>query len=134
MKTKKIPFNLERWQKGDFVRVETHNGSDVFQLAYFDRVEGQKLVGIALDESSCVEAWCDNGAYSLDGEFGSGLDLYLIVEDKEQEAQVAEEYVWKYVLRSKSEGYVYVNYFEEERNDFFLLEIIKKEKVKLSDL
>lgn len=134
MKTKKIRFDLERWQKGDFVRVETCEDLEVVQLTYFEDAKGQNLAGHLLDEDDGVEKWCDNGAYDSDGEFGSILDLCLIVEDKEQEAQVADEYVWKYVLRSKSEGYVYVNYFEEERNDFFLLEIIKKEKVKLSDL
>ena len=129
MKTKKIPFNLERWQKGDFVRVETKKGDVVEQLHLFDVDYRYRLYGVIGDS---IMRYTEDGLY-CGVTVGHIYDISLIIEDTEQ-TEAEEEYVWKYVLRSKSEGYVYVNYFEEERNDFFLLEIIKKEKVKLSDL
>ena len=82
MKTKKILFDLQRWQDGDFVSVETESGLTVYGLTYFDRKFGQKLFGLVEDCGIIKLSFWDDGTHTLSGVRGSRYDLYLIVEDK----------------------------------------------------
>lgn len=97
MKTKKIKFNLERWQSGDFVRVETRGGKEVKQLTYFHEIDGDyKLLGV-LDGG-----WASN---HLDGSHARGgedeLDLFLIVKDDDEKVGELFEDLWIYTLAKR---------------------------------
>jgi hypothetical protein len=84
-KTKLIPFDLERWKKGD-CKVVTKEGKEVSDLTYFG--SGTKatypLVGVL---ENYVESWAINGVFSTI-ENSSPLNLMLEVEDKTLEGWV----------------------------------------------
>jgi len=85
-KTKLIPFDLEKWQKGDFKRVVTKEGKEVLDLTYFG--SGTKatypLVGVL---ENYVESWAIDGVFST-VDRSSLLNLMLEVEDKTLEGWV----------------------------------------------
>jgi hypothetical protein len=82
-KTKLIPFDLERWQKGDFKRVVDICGTEITQLTYFKDVNDIKqLRGVRL---SAIESWRSNGSWF---DKPNPLDLFLEVEKKPLEGWV----------------------------------------------
>ena len=82
-KTKLIPFDFERWQKGDFKRVVDVCGNEITQLTYFkDVTDKRQLRGVRL---SAIESWRSNGLWF---DAPNALDLHLEVEDKTLEGWV----------------------------------------------
>lgn len=136
MKTKKIPFNLERWQKGGFVRVETRGGDNVSQLTHFNVRWQDCLYGVLLcDGEDSVYSWDEDGHWL--NRTGAGFDLCLIVEDMSQNdesSEPEEEYVWKYVVQRDATRKIEIYYYMSENERFVNGAILKKEKVKISEL
>ena len=97
-KTKLIPFDLERWQKGDFKRVVTKKGKEVSDLTYFKSATKNTypLVGVL---ENYLESWKIDGAF-LDVERNSQSTLMLEVEDTILEG-------WVNVYKDKLGGNVY---------------------------
>jgi hypothetical protein len=99
-KTKLIPFDLERWQKGDFKRVVTKSGKEVSDLAYFKSIKyNHPLVGVLENE---VESWAINGSFGHNQGF-SELNLMLEVEKKPLEG-------WVRVYKGRLGNSVYKSY------------------------
>jgi hypothetical protein len=97
-KTKIIPFDLERWQKGDFKRVVDICGTEITQLTYFKDVnDKRKLRGVRL---SAIESWTTEGRWL--GE-PHAWDLMLEVEDKTLEG-------WVRVYKGRFGNSVYKSY------------------------
>jgi len=72
-----IPFDIERWRSGDFVRVQTRDGRMVEQLKGYDCIM-TPLVGIIKGHAG-VSCWHENGCYSNIGEERSH-DIMLVVK------------------------------------------------------
>jgi hypothetical protein len=102
-KTKLIPFDLERWQKGD-CKVLTKEGKEVSQLTYFG--SGTKatypLVGVL---ENYVESWAIDGIFSTIDR-SSFLNLMLEVEDTILEGwvNVFTDYLGGTVYSSKEQA------------------------------
>lgn len=72
----KIPFDFERWQSGDFVKVVTRNNKDAKQLTIFDcpdKFPARCTVG------EDIISYTPKGYY-LEGSERHILDLHLIIE------------------------------------------------------
>jgi hypothetical protein len=75
-KTKLIPFDLERWKKGDFKRVMDGCSNEIKQITYFEGVADKRpLRGVRL---CAIESWTIEG-YWFDE--AHAWDLFLEVED-----------------------------------------------------
>jgi hypothetical protein len=72
-----IPFDVERWRKGEFVRVQTRDGREVEQLKEYDCIL-TPLVGIIKSHAG-VSCWGYNGKYANLSEEHSH-DLMLVVK------------------------------------------------------
>jgi precorrin-2 methylase len=109
-KTKLIPFDLERWQKGDFKRVLTNSGKEVSYLTYFESATEDTfpLVGVLENE---VESWTINGVFSTI-QNSSLLNLMLEVEDKTLEG-------WVNVYEDKLGGTVFADKDTAIRHKFY---------------
>jgi hypothetical protein len=71
-----IPFDIERWRKGEFVRVQTRDGREVKQLTEFESVEfGERFSGVL---NSSLQKWYEHGAF-LDARIDD-RDLMLVVK------------------------------------------------------
>jgi hypothetical protein len=82
-KTKLIPFDLERWQKGNFKRVVDICGTEITQLTYFKDVNDKRqLRGVRL---SSIESWRSNGLWF---DAPHAWDLQLEVEQNTLEGWV----------------------------------------------
>lgn len=97
MKTKKIEFDLKRWQSGDFVGVETRDGEEVSQLVCFNGVKDDlKICGVK-NGTVC--------GYQIDGSYYGGIhderDLMLIVKDDDEKVLELVEDLWIYTLAKK---------------------------------
>jgi hypothetical protein len=84
-KTKLIPFDLERWQKGD-CKVITKSGKEVSELTYFISATkvSNPLVGVLENH---LNSWMINGSFGAN-KGNSELNLMLEVEDKTLEGWV----------------------------------------------
>jgi len=84
-KTKLIPFDLERWRKGN-CKVVTKEGKEVSDLTYFKSATKATypLVGVL---ENYVESWAIDGTFSTVNH-NSELNLRLEVEDKTLEGWV----------------------------------------------
>jgi hypothetical protein len=72
-----IPFDIERWRKSEFVKVQTRDGREVEQLKEYDCIM-TPFVGIIKGHSG-VSCWHENGCYSNIGEEHSH-DIMLVVK------------------------------------------------------
>jgi hypothetical protein len=84
-KTKLIPFDFERWKKGD-CKVVTKSGKEVSDLTYFKSATQATypLVGVL---ENYIEFWTIDGAF-LNIQRNSQCILMLEVEDKTLEGWV----------------------------------------------
>lgn len=72
----KIPFNLERWQSGDFVKVVTRDGRDVEQLTHFKGLRHFQLRGVIVDGLLSY----DLKGCNVNENTEAPADLHLIIE------------------------------------------------------
>ena len=72
----KIPFDLERWQSGDFVKVVTRDNRDVEQLTHFSSIEFK--VNLASVISNSIHLHYKNGKFY--GGVTDRRDLHLLIE------------------------------------------------------
>jgi hypothetical protein len=72
-----IPFDIERWRKGEFGIIRTRDGRDVEQLTEYDCIL-TPLVGIIKGEAG-VSCWDENGNYGNLSEQHSH-DIILVVK------------------------------------------------------
>jgi hypothetical protein len=100
-KTKIIPFDLGRWQKGDFKRVVTKSGKEVSELTYFKSATEATypLVGVL---ENYIEFWTIDGAF-LNIQRNSQCILMLEVEEKPLEG-------WVRVYKGRLGSSVYKSY------------------------
>jgi hypothetical protein len=84
-KTKLIPFDLERWQKGD-CKVVTKSGKEVSELTYFISATKDTFPLLGVLEND-VYSWAIDGTFSINKRH-SEYDLMLEVEDKTLEGWV----------------------------------------------
>jgi hypothetical protein len=71
-----IPFDIERWRSGEFVRVQTRDGREVKQLTEFESVKfGERFSGVL---NSSLQKWYEYGAF-LDARIDH-RDLVLVVK------------------------------------------------------
>jgi hypothetical protein len=71
-----IPFDIERWRKGDYVRVQTRGGREVTQLTWFEVKHNFPLFGVL---NWTVESWKNNGHWT-NSEMTNPIDLTLVVK------------------------------------------------------
>lgn len=72
-----IPFDIERWRSGDFVRVQTRDGREVEELKEFKCV-GTPLVALIEGQHGVVTYGIDGGFFIDDTERPE--DLMLVVK------------------------------------------------------
>jgi hypothetical protein len=71
-----IPFDIERWRSGEFVRVQTRDGREVKQLTEFESVKfGERFSGVF---NLSLKQWYEHGAF-LDARIDD-RDLMLVVK------------------------------------------------------
>ncbi len=97
-KTKLIPFDLKRWQKGDFKKVLTKEGKEVSELTYFKSAR-KAIFSLFGTLENDVYSWAIDGTYSINKRH-SEYDLMLEVEDTILEG-------WVNVFKDKLGGSVY---------------------------
>ena len=97
-KTKLIPFDLERWEAGDFKRVMDSCGNEITQLTFFKDVSDERqLIGVRL---CLIESWTIKGSWYTEPH---AWDLKLQVEEKTLEG-------WVNVFKSGLGDFVYYTY------------------------
>ncbi len=97
-KTDLIPFDLERWQKGDFKRVTDNCGNEITQLTYFkDVTDKRQLRGVRL---CSIESWKIDGSWF---DTPHTWDLHLEIEQKFLEG-------WVRVYKGRLGNSVYKSY------------------------
>jgi len=72
----KIPFDLARWQSGDFVKVVTRDGRDVEQLTHFKGLRHFQLRGVIVDGLLSY----DLKGCNVNENTEAPADLHLIIE------------------------------------------------------
>jgi hypothetical protein len=72
-----IPFDIERWRKGDFGLIRTRNGKDIWKLEQFD-CDLTPLIGLVANHNA-VSSWNENGCFVNDMT-EHALDLTLVVK------------------------------------------------------
>ena len=74
-----IPFDIERWRKGDYVRVQTRDGISV--IVFDTGIDGDyPIVGRKTDPEDCtVLSWQRNGIFHTE-KMGQSFDLTLVVK------------------------------------------------------
>jgi hypothetical protein len=76
-----IPFDIERWRKGDFVRVQTRDEREVMQLTEFNCTDSYPLRGVY---NGVLGSWRTGGAYGFTERHKSRHDLMLVVKGGEK--------------------------------------------------
>jgi hypothetical protein len=69
-----IPFDLERWRSGDYVRVQVRDGAEVRQLTYFDYDGEFPFRGIVRGD---IRVWRSTGIVSLNEKTNTDLTLVI---------------------------------------------------------
>jgi hypothetical protein len=72
-----ISFDIERWRRGDFIRVQTRDGIEVMQLTGFECCDSFPLRGVY---DGALGSWKKDGAYGLAERNKSRHDLMLVVK------------------------------------------------------
>ena len=74
-----IPFDIERWRSGDFVRVQTREGDEVTQLVWLDCTAIYPFVGVSYGNK---REWMTNGRFLEHQE--DPRDLILVIKGGEK--------------------------------------------------
>ena len=75
-------FNLENFLAGKYERVETREGKEVLQLAYFSMASDYQLAGIIDDGWPSLENWTQGGLYYT-SQNDSDHDLFGILKPQQ---------------------------------------------------